>query len=78
MLSQAARLRDGLAVVPDNPWRGLVREFPDLMLVAGALATDDVSAELRLTGMLQRYVGEWNAVPSPLVRSYLPTHPHAA
>jgi 7-cyano-7-deazaguanine synthase in queuosine biosynthesis len=78
MLSQAARLRDGLAAVPGNPWRGVVREFPDLMLVASSLAATHVSAEPRLTGKLQRYVGEWNSVPSPLVLSYIPTHLPAA
>jgi hypothetical protein len=79
MLSQAARLENAFATGRGSPWNGLVREFPDLVLCAGALSSSSgMPAEQQLTSMLRRYVSEWRAVPSPLVHRYLATHQPSA
>lgn len=75
------------AVVDELAARGLRRMIeklcigpitPELVPSVFESSAAHVPAERRLTGMLQRYVGDWNAVPSPLVRRYLPTHAPAA
>ena len=72
MLSQAARLHRALATDPTNAWPRLVREFPDLVRAAQALrVTPETNPETAVTDLLRRYVEEWDAVPSPLVASYL-------
>jgi len=72
MLSQAAKLRLLTGAPAPERWSQLVREFPDLVRVLGALSADSVGQPRQsLVDMLSRYVQEWAAVPSPLVGSYL-------
>lgn len=72
MLSQAARLHRALATDPSDPWHRLVREFPDLVRAGQALrVVPGMDPEIAVADLLRRYVKEWDAVPSPLVTSYL-------
>jgi 7-cyano-7-deazaguanine synthase in queuosine biosynthesis len=72
MLSQAARLNRALEDDSSSSWARLVREFPDLVRAAEALRViPETNPEIAVTDLLGRYVKEWDAVPSPLVASYL-------
>jgi hypothetical protein len=67
MLWQVYRVR--VALNREDPWRGLVSEFPALREVAEVVAGADVQIErvqTELTQLYRRYSCEWARFPSSL------------